>query len=320
MANREVLYQKVFHKNEFAEEIQYHDNSLFNAVHPHAICMRAYLVSSIIPGGFFKSGFGRDYWDFFFVQSGRGLLGLNGKDFIMKKGDLCILPPRALFSLTVEKNAVSPLKRQVLTLHSGPITELLCGQGALAEKTIIHLSAPERLPEFFRKIENFCEEQSPERLPELSMLCYGFLLEVVRQCESMRLKSDFERIMFCIARTPGNNYTLGSIARSCGVSVRTLNRLFRKNCDCTPMEFVIKRRLDVARALLQKDDFTAADIARICGYSNIPHFTREFKKYHGLTPHAWRVEFMGKKSALKFPFPPDNVNPDWTRIHRRGNS
>ncbi len=300
MENIGVLYQKVFHRNEFAEETQYHDNCLFNAVHPHAICMRAYLVSSIAPGGYYKSGFGRDYWDFSYVQNGRGLLEVNGKKSVMKKGDLCILPPRSLFAITVEKNAAEPLERKVLILHAGPVAELLCGQGILTEKTVFHLPAPEKLLELFGKIENFCEEQSRERLPELSMLCYGVLVEIARQCESTRLNTDFQRIMFCIARMPGNAYTLHEIARVCGVSIRTLNRLFRKNCDCTPMEFVIRRRLEVARALLQRNDFSAADIARICGYSNIPHFTREFKKHYGLTPHAWRVESMRKKPALKF--------------------
>ncbi|MBC8078319.1 MAG: AraC family transcriptional regulator, partial [Chloroflexales bacterium] len=44
-----------------------------------------------------------------------------------------------------------------------------------------------------------------------------------------------------------------------------------------------------ARYLLRETDQTTQRIAEIIGYGHSGHFGVQFKRLHGLTPHAWRT-------------------------------
>jgi len=79
--------------------------------------------------------------------------------------------------------------------------------------------------------------------------------------------------------------SLASIAQSQRVSARTLHRLFT-GLGTTPMRWVLQERLAHGlRALQQKSARRVTDIAFECGFSDLSHFSRMFRKEFGRSPH-----------------------------------
>ena len=69
-----------------------------------------------------------------------------------------------------------------------------------------------------------------------------------------------------------------------------ITKIFRKETGMSFKNYIIEKRLDLARKLLQTTDDSVRDISLKVGYDNYNYFTRLFKKSFGVTP----VEFRGK--------------------------
>ncbi len=86
----------------------------------------------------------------------------------------------------------------------------------------------------------------------------------------------------------GDNMTLVSLANVAGVSAGYFSRLFRNSLGVAPHQYLLKRRLDRARNLLQNNRQSIAEIASVTGFSDQSHLTRHFKRRFGVTPQECR--------------------------------
>jgi transcriptional regulator GlxA family with amidase domain len=79
-----------------------------------------------------------------------------------------------------------------------------------------------------------------------------------------------------------------SLAKLAGVSVRQLDRLFRRHVGRSPSEQYARLRLERARHMLQQTTLSVGEISTACGYSNASHFARCYRKQFGHAPHGER--------------------------------
>lgn len=82
--------------------------------------------------------------------------------------------------------------------------------------------------------------------------------------------------------------TLSEIAKTAGVSEREATRCFKKSIGQSPMEYLIKYRLNQSRKLLLETDLTITDICQQCGFSDSAYFGKVFRKSYGVTPSGYR--------------------------------
>jgi AraC family transcriptional regulator len=61
-------------------------------------------------------------------------------------------------------------------------------------------------------------------------------------------------------------------------------RLFKQRVGITPHQYILQRRIDKAKYLLQHSDLSVAAIAGQTGFSDQSHLTRCFKRLLGITP------------------------------------
>ncbi|MBQ7841049.1 MAG: helix-turn-helix domain-containing protein [Lachnospiraceae bacterium] len=87
---------------------------------------------------------------------------------------------------------------------------------------------------------------------------------------------------------PWNKYMPEEIARSMGISVSYFQHQYTALFGVSFQSDLISLRIDHAKYLISKTNLTMEKIAEMCGYSNEVHFYRQFKKYAGLTPAAFR--------------------------------
>ncbi|CAM3868412.1 MULTISPECIES: helix-turn-helix domain-containing protein [Paenibacillus] len=89
---------------------------------------------------------------------------------------------------------------------------------------------------------------------------------------------------------------LSDIAKTAGVSVAHLYRVFYSLTGHPVKEYIRKRRTSEAAGLLRTTDMGAMDIAILCGFESYRAFLKAFKQYTGLTP----IEYRDAESFFSF--------------------
>ncbi len=81
---------------------------------------------------------------------------------------------------------------------------------------------------------------------------------------------------------------LGEIA---GLSAHRFSALFREVMGDSPHQFILRRRIEKAMALLTSGDAPVMEIAGQLGFHDQPHFTKLFKSTTGVSPTFYRKNF-----------------------------
>jgi AraC-like DNA-binding protein len=82
--------------------------------------------------------------------------------------------------------------------------------------------------------------------------------------------------------------SLSQVARECQLSVSHFVRAFKQSVGQTPYRWLMERRIETAKDLLQNSRLTQADIALRCGFADQACFIRCFRCKVNATPGEWR--------------------------------
>lgn len=88
--------------------------------------------------------------------------------------------------------------------------------------------------------------------------------------------------------------TLTELAAHAGVSIRTLTRRFRAETGLSPLRWLLHRRLDRARELLETTDLPMDQVAWHSGMGTADSLRQHMLRQVGRTPSAYRAEFTRK--------------------------
>ena len=81
---------------------------------------------------------------------------------------------------------------------------------------------------------------------------------------------------------------LKEVARECRLSVSHFSRAFRRTTGIAPHNWLLARRVEVAKEKLRDGRLSLLDVALVCGFADQSHFTRVFARIVGVSPGAWR--------------------------------
>jgi AraC family transcriptional regulator len=84
--------------------------------------------------------------------------------------------------------------------------------------------------------------------------------------------------------------TLRHIAERLDMSPYHLAHVFKRTVGLPPHQYLIHRRIECARHLLQKTDLPIAEVALAVGCANQSHFSALFHRITGLTPQFYRSD------------------------------
>lgn len=93
-----------------------------------------------------------------------------------------------------------------------------------------------------------------------------------------------------VRRTGKAPITVRRLAHALGLSERTLNRRFRELTHEPPQAFIMRRRVEHARTLLETTTQSIKAIARATGYEDESSFRKAFRKLTLTSPQAYRAQ------------------------------
>ncbi|CAB3767078.1 HTH-type transcriptional activator RhaS [Paraburkholderia solisilvae] len=96
----------------------------------------------------------------------------------------------------------------------------------------------------------------------------------------------------------GNALDVDTLAREAGMSLAVFHAQFKSVTSTSPMQYVKTTRLHQARLLMVQDGLNAGAAAARVGYESASQFSREFKRFFGLTPTD---ELRRVRNALEAP-------------------
>jgi transcriptional regulator GlxA family with amidase domain len=97
-----------------------------------------------------------------------------------------------------------------------------------------------------------------------------------------------KRVIAHVDANIGMKLTLERMAELTHLSVFHFGRSFHNTCGSSPHQFVIRRRVEIAKGMLLSTDQSIAQIALACGLNDQAHLNRLFRSLVGVSPGVWR--------------------------------
>jgi len=92
-----------------------------------------------------------------------------------------------------------------------------------------------------------------------------------------------------------DDLSLEEMAQSVGLSTAHFARMFRKSTGETPHQFVLRLRVERAKAMLRASDARVLDVALACGFKTPQHFAQVFRDACRVSPTEYREDFLGSE-------------------------
>lgn len=112
--------------------------------------------------------------------------------------------------------------------------------------------------------------------------------------------SAFLRLRTALYNSPSMQWSAEKMAGSLDLSVSYFQHLYKQFFAASAQSDIIRARLELAKYYLTHSNMTICSVASFCGYDSEVHFMRQFKKFEGMTPSAFR------KKMCREAFSPEN--------------
>ncbi len=151
------------------------------------------------------------------------------------------------------------------------------------------------VPAFIREFEKATELWKNKRIA-FQMGCKSVLYNILSMMQTeYNLKYTTQTTAALIA--PAAEYihahynedcaSITALAKMCGISEDYFRKLFKNIYGMSPRKYINERRLSYAREILKSGLYTVAESAEASGFTDMSHFSREFKKAFGVCPSEY---------------------------------
>ena len=222
-----------------------------------------------------------------FNLSGHSKVFFNGKELINSAKNIRFLPVGECFEYRVER-----IERgeciDVFFDTDVPISD---------EAFIVDTSKREDLEPLFKKI--FCAFVTKDEGYKFECMSLLYKIFSELQKNSYIPESKFRLIKPALDIIEADFLTrdihTGELASASGISETYLKRLFGERFGVPPKKYIIQMKINHAAELLRLGRYSITQIAEMSGFSDSGFFSRQFKKYMGISP----TDFIKKYKSSK---------------------
>jgi AraC-like DNA-binding protein len=114
------------------------------------------------------------------------------------------------------------------------------------------------------------------------------LQQVATESGSKQNKSRLHFILNYINEHLAENITVDELCRKACMSRNLFFKWFKEQFGITPVEYINRERIRMAKQLLGNPANIITSVSRQCGFTDVNYFVRLFKKVEGITPGAYK--------------------------------
>jgi AraC-like DNA-binding protein len=221
---------------------------------------------------------------------GRGTLEIDGTCHELRSGVIAGFAPGMRHKYSVDDS--DPLEHIFLVITGSGVEELF-QKCHLTKRGSIMSYEPQRALEIFSNIMDTGLEKSPFSRE----LCCIYLKTVLYEqtasdIKKGRLHSESEKTYHRCRSYIDRNFSeitaISEVAENCYVNIRYMARLFKTYAAITPQQYVMRLKMNRAGQLLLNSELPIKNVATLVGFSDPYHFSRNFSKFHSISPKQYR--------------------------------
>ncbi len=252
-----------------------------------------------------------------YIQEGECEFKVNGFSKIYQARDFCLVQPSQTVELVGKTNTVTPYLHFDLWFNPHRENSFATRPGQLDLTAYSHFMQPSldslaSIPIKFGE-EDFAE---PDATYDLKRIIN--LWNEGTKISRMESESLLGKLILGLVRTQNEGKTTQSqntvplgwvpsyfsthlsdtvsveeMAARARLSTSRFQAVFKERFGTSPARYLVLMRVRHAAELLETSDWTLAHIARLCGFADVHHFAKVFKKASGKTPGEVRREKRG---------------------------
>lgn len=246
------------------------------------------------------------------VQAGECLVEVEGQTYPLTAGDICLIQPDTLHSLEGRTHTVTPYVHLDLFYNPRRAEGFPTRGGQVSLHSHAHLIQP-RLrdldwldlpvilapaqPVQFRAtllamVEAWQAGDPLSRL-EANHLALSLLLSIFRQYghlspQQVRSARALTWVPSYLSFHIGEPLSVADMARRANLSPSRFSAVFREQFGQSPHQYLLRMRIEHAQELLRTTDLPLWKIAESCGFADVHHFAKAFKRLVRVAPGAYR--------------------------------
>lgn len=185
---------------------------------------------------------------------------------------------------------ISPKKTDFVSISAEELVYAIFNE---IEQNGISLDEQKTNEEIQRQIKEQLKHASLLEIKSLLLnyftMCHKPFLDHNNRQKSEAIVENVKNLIEC--NLEKEELTLEWIASQVHFSATYVRQIFKQKTGERLMEYVIRKRMEKAGALLLKTNMKIQEIAETCGYSNQRYFASSFKRYYDCTPTEFKTQF-----------------------------
>ncbi len=230
------------------------------------------------------------YYVIEYAIRGRGFLEIEGTTHELTSGIIAGFTPGMQHRYSVDEK--QPLEHIFLVITGSAIEDIF-EKCHIIQRGSMMSNEPQRSLEMFSQII----DTGLEKLPFSHELCCAYLKTILfeqaaGEAKKGRLHSESEQTYHRCRNYIDRNFSeitsVSEVADKCFINIRYMSRLFKSYAKITPQEYMFRLKMNRAGQLLLNSDLPVKNVAALVGFSDPYHFSRNFSKFHGISPKNYR--------------------------------
>ncbi len=238
--------------------------------------------------------------ELFYVINGQGAFLAEGSDFPVKQNDMVIINPHVQH--TEKSLPGAPLNYIVLGIEG---LSFSFGRLATARAGVSSQPTPDTVYKHNMSKTNVYSylnimlEEITEQQEDYEAVCQN-LLEVLLICilrsgslsvvpdNSRLLNRECTQIKNYLDANYSEDITLDTLSALTHMNKYYLAHTFTKYMGLSPINYLLQKRIQEGKSLLESTSYSIAQISDLLGFSSQSYFSQAFRKATGMTPMQYR--------------------------------
>ncbi|MEK8126509.1 AraC family transcriptional regulator [Paenibacillus filicis] len=235
-----------------------------------------------------------DYYLVHTVVSGQGVFRCRHTDYRLGPGHSFIIFPGEL--VRYECSDEDPWRYHWAAFKGSHAEELLSACGITRHAPTALSARPRRMHTLYRRLEQSLREEGQVRkelasggVLRLILAEYSSASKVgeVRNQEGPIIERQIEQAIRWLTLQYYQPISIEQMAHSLGYHRTHLSKMFKQHTGLSPMQYLLKVRMERAKLLLQ-ESLTVEQVASSIGFTDPLYFSKQFKKTYGQSPSEYR--------------------------------